>query len=144
MTNVVALPARPSRLSPKLRRAIDLRVRRMLPISEACEQAGLSTAGWYKAMQRPAVQDYLEEAQRKFIAEAGTLKATAKTRALQVAIELLETTKSETIKVRLIEFLCNEGKAPQVAVHVDARQGGGYEYPPELRQGGQMKTVEAE
>ena len=145
MSKLVALPARPSRLSPKLRRAIDLRVRRMLPISEACEQAGLSTAGWCKAMQRPSVQDHLEEAQRKFIAEAGTLKATAKTRAYQVALELLESTKSETIKVRLIEFLCNEGKAPQVAVNVDARSmAGGYEYPPELRHGGQMKTVEAE
>src|SRR5688572_14947285 len=102
MSKLVALPVRPSRLSPKLRRAIDFRVRKMLPISEACQQAGLSTAGWYKAMQRPAVQDHLEAVRQKFIAESGSLKAAAKTLAIQVAVELLTTTTNESIKVRLI------------------------------------------
>lgn len=130
MSKVIALPSPTSRLSPKLRRAIDLRVRKMLSVSEACEQAGLSTAGWYKAMGRPAVRAQLEEVQRRFIDEAATLKATAKTLALRKAIEMLETTKSETILVRLIEFLAGEGKSPQVAVNVDARSApAGYEYP---------------
>ena len=97
-------------------------------------------------MQRPAVQAHLEEVQRKFISEAEGLRASAKTRALQVAIELLGTTTNENIKVRLIEFLAGEGKAPQVAVNVDARNmhAGGYAYPPELLQGGQPKAVEHE
>jgi hypothetical protein len=135
MSNLVALPLPPPRLSPKLRRAIDQRVRKMLSVSEACEQVGLSTAGWYAAMQRPAVRGHLEEVQRRFIAEAATLKASAKTLALRKAIEMLETTKNETVKVRLIEFLAGEGKSPQVAVNVDARSApGGYEYPGTLMQ----------
>jgi hypothetical protein len=144
MPQLVALPARPSRLSPKLRRAIDLRVRKMLSIAEACQQAGLSTAGWYEAMQRPAVQGHLEAVRQKFIAESANLKAAARTMAYERAIELLTRTKNESIKLRLIEFLAGKGKGPQVAVHVNARSiGGGYEYPANLRSA-PGKVVEGE
>ncbi len=37
----------------------------------------------------------------------------------QASFELLETASSETVKVRLIEFLLSDGKGPRVAVHVD-------------------------
>ena len=67
----------------------------------------------------------------RYISEVESLRASAKARALEVALDLMENAKSETVRARMAEFLASEGKAPQVAVHVDARpQMGGYEYMP--------------
>lgn len=132
MSNLRPLPAPPPRLSAKLRRAIDLRVRKCLSIADACHEAGLSTAGWFKAMKRRAVREHMDEVQHRFIAEADTTRAVLRVRALQVAADLLETAQSEAVKVRLVEFLLSEGKTPQVAVNVDARAiqaPVGYAYP---------------
>lgn len=129
MTKPLAIvQPRPSRLSTKLRCAIELRVREGKTITEACAEAGMSSQGWHKAMKRPAVRDHLEEVQRRFVAEVDSKRAFYKAWAYEIAMELLETATSESTKVRLIEFLAGDGKAPQVAVHVDARQGGAYEY----------------
>ncbi len=131
MTNVRALPAPKSRTSAKVRAAIDARVRQGLSIAEAAKAAGLSKNGFAKALKRPAVQENLQEVQRAFVAEAEASRALLKVRALEVAADLMMNAKSEAVRARMVEFLASDGKATQVAVHVDARQlGGGYEYPP--------------
>ena len=114
--------ARPARLSPKLRAAIELRVRKGLTITDACAQAGLSTAGWHKAMHRAEVRLHMKAVQDRFIAEAEVRRAALRVEAMEVAAKLLTEAKSETTKVRLIELLLADGKGPQVAVNVDARQ----------------------
>ncbi len=90
MSSLRAPPARlpPARLSAKLRRAIDLRVRKGVPTTEACKEAGLSSAGWFKAMKRAAVRDHMAEVQKRFIAEADTTRAVLRVRALEIAGEL--------------------------------------------------------
>ena len=121
MTKIIALPPRPARISAKLRVAIDLRVKNGLTIAEACKKAGLSQAGWHKAMARPAVVRLVREVQEKFVAEVDMRRAYLRAQAYEVAAELLRTATSETVKVRLIELLAGDGKQPGVSVHVDAR-----------------------
>ncbi|WP_132462134.1 hypothetical protein [Rhodovulum marinum] len=89
----------------------------------------MSKNGFHKALKRPAVQDYMQEVQRAFVAEVEASRAVYKARALEAALELMQNAKSEAVRARMVEFLAGDGKAPQVAVHVDARQVGGYEYP---------------
>ncbi|WP_171131265.1 MULTISPECIES: hypothetical protein [unclassified Ruegeria] len=129
MPKLTTVPAAKPRISSKLRKAIELRIRNGLTIEKACAEAGLSPAGYYKAMKRPAVKEHLEEVQHAYIQEAEQLRSLAKTRAIEVALDLMHNAKSETIRARMAEFLASEGKTPQVAVHVDARQAPqGYEY----------------
>jgi hypothetical protein len=131
MSNVRALPAPKPRISAKVRAAVDARVRQGLSIAEAAKAASLSKNGFAKALKRPAVQDHLQEVQRAFVAEAEASRALLKVRALEVAADLMMNAKSEAVRARMVEFLAGDGKAPQVAVHVDARQTSpGYEYLP--------------
>ncbi|GHE05553.1 hypothetical protein U879_03570 [Defluviimonas sp. 20V17] len=142
MTKPLAIvQPRPSRLSAKLRRAIELRVTEGRTIADACAEAGISPQGWYKAMKRPAVRDHLEEVQRRFVAEVDANRGLIKAQALQVALELMLHAKSESIRARMAEFLASDGKAPQVSVNIDARQGGGYEY---RRPGQRVVEIEEE
>ncbi len=139
MTKLATIPVSKPRISSKLRKAIELRVRNGLTIDKACAEAGLSPAGYYKAMKRPAVKEHLEAVQHAYIQEAEKLRSLAKTRAIEVALELMHNAKSETIRARMAEFLASEGKTPQVAVHVDARQAPqGYEY---VRPGQQVVEI---
>ena len=131
MAPVFALPALPARLSAELRTAIEARVTEGLSIVEACAKAGLSRAGWHKAMKRPAVRDHLEEVQRRFVTESEAKRSLYRAKAFEVALDLMLNAKSEAVRARMAEFLAGDGKAPQVAVHIDARQErGGYEFVP--------------
>lgn len=131
MTKLQALPAPTARISARLRKAIELRVRKGMKINDACAEAGMTPSAWFKAMKRPAVQDYLQKVQEDYVKEAETLKSTLRTRAYEVARELMENAKSETVRARMVEFLLSDGKAPTVSVNVDARPfNGGYEFVP--------------
>ena len=140
MSTLVPITPQKPRLSTKLRNAIDLHVRGGKTIKDACATAGMSTAGYHKAMKRPAVTDYLEEVQQRFVTEVESSKAVYKARALEVALDLMLNAKSETIKARMVEFLAGDGKGPQVAVHVDARrqEPKGYQF---LRPGQQVVEI---
>ncbi len=140
MSKLIAIQSRPARVSAKLRAAINLRVTEGLSITEACGKAALSTQGWHKAMKRPAVRDHLEEVQRRFVAESDAKRALYRARAFEVALDLMLNAKSEAIRARMAEFLAGDGKAPQVAVHIDARQErGGYEF---VRPGSRLVEIE--
>jgi AraC-like DNA-binding protein len=122
MSHIRALPAPRPRISRKVRDAVRVRVEEGLSIAAAAERAGMSRNGLAKALKRPAVQDLLRETQEAFIRETEALRATYKARALEVALELMHTAKSESVRARMAEFLASDAKAPQVAVHIDARQ----------------------
>ncbi|MCT8160035.1 hypothetical protein [Pseudoruegeria sp. SHC-113] len=101
-----------------------------MTISAACESAGLSQSGWFKAFQRPAVRDHLKEVQAEFVSEAEGLRATAQVAAIEAALDLMKNAKSETVRARMAEFLAAGAKADtgvNVAVQVN-NTGGGYEY----------------
>jgi hypothetical protein len=121
LSNLRPLHAPPPRLGTALRRAIDQRIRKGATIPEACREAGLSSAGWHKAMKRPAVQDHVRAAQAAFLAESDDLRAFARRRAIEVALDLMMIAMSDSIRTRLAEFLVADAKVSPVAVHVDAR-----------------------
>lgn len=130
MTSLYAIGPPKPRISRKVRDAVECRVREGLSIVAAAEKAGLSRNGFAKALKRPAVQDLVKEVQETFIRETEALRSTYKARALEVALDLMLNAKSETVRARMAEFLASDAKAPQLAVHVDARQQGGYDYVP--------------
>ena len=130
MSNLRALPAPPPRLSPALRAAIDLRIRKGLTIAEACREAGLSPQGYHKAMKRPAVRDHISAVRLAFASECDGLRAVARARAIIVGIELMQEGQPAAVRARMVEFFAGESKAAPVAVHVDNRMvtGPGYRY----------------
>ena len=141
MPKVLAIPARPVRISAKLREAIRLHVTEGKAIAAACEAAGMSRAGYHKAMKRVVVRDLVEDVQRRFVLEVEARRGVYKARAFEVALDLMMSAKSEAVRARMAEFLASEGRVgQQVNVHVDARTiGGGYEF---VRPGARLVEIE--
>ena len=144
MSQVIALPPRPARLSAKLRAAIELRVVEGLTITEACHKAHMSSQGWHKAMKRAAVRDCLEEVQNRFVGDVKAKRALYQARAFEVALDLMLNSKSEAIRAHMVEFLAGDAKVSPVAVHVYARQVAptGYIYQRPAHLGGEAKLIE--
>lgn len=116
------------RISSKIRTAVTERVEKGITIEEACRAAGLSPAGWYKAMKRPEVQAFVDDVMAKYIRGAEAMKARHKARAIEIAAHLMENAASEAVRMRAVEFFAAEpksGAAVNVQVNVDR---GGYEY----------------
>lgn len=124
-------PPRTSRISAKVRAAVELRVRKGLSVAAAAQEVGLSKNGLGKALKRPAVDQLVSEMQTRFVAEVDARRALLRARALQVAADMLDETKDERTKLKLIEMLMSDGKGPAVSVNVDARAApSGYEFVP--------------
>lgn len=136
---MTTLPARKPRISSKVRAAIELRVRKGLSIEAAANAAGLSRNGLSKALKRPEVDRLLAETQERFVTEVSSQRALLRAHACEVASEMLESTTDDRVRLKLIELLMSDGKAPAVSVNVDARTGsGGYEY---LRPGQRLVEI---
>lgn len=128
MANIVSLPARPTRISTKIRDAINLMVREGRSQTEAAKASGLSRQGLSKAMQRPAVRDLVEATRLQFFTDADKLRVYARALALQTAMDLMKNSKNESIRARMCEFLASDAKVSPVAIHVDARQTSAHGY----------------
>jgi hypothetical protein len=110
-----------------MRQAFKLRVENGLTISEACARAGVSEAGYYKAMLKPAVQALYENIETQFIQTVERRRAGYKARAYQVAAELMERGTSEAVRMRAVEFFAGELKQNGVIVQVNQAPTG-YQY----------------
>lgn len=108
-----------ARISEPLRKAIKLKVENGLTIGEACAKAGISEAGYYKAMLRPAVRAHFEAVEIKFIQEVERRRAGYKARAIEVAAALMERGTSEAVRMRAVEFFAGEARGPVVQVQVN-------------------------
>lgn len=129
MSNIINIaPKRPARLSAKLRCAVVVLVEEGATITAAAERAGLTRQGLTKALKRSEVREHMQAEQARFVAETDAKRALYKARALDVALDLLLNAKSESVRARMAEFLASDGKVSPVAVHIDARQVGGYQY----------------
>ena len=118
------------RIAPKLRAAIKLRVEEGKTILEACAAAGISEAGWHKAMKRPAVLAHYEMTELAFIQTIDRRRKTYRARAIEVAAHLMERGQSEQVRMRAVEFFAGETKQPLVNVSIGAPQepATGYRY----------------
>lgn len=132
MTKHLPHPASPVRISAKIRQAMDLVARQGFSIVKACEEAGCSPAGYHKAMKREGVAKHFRELQERFILELDHSRAFAKRLAVDVGIDLMENSKSETVRARMVEFFLSDGKTSSVQVNLqnNVGGGGGYVYPP--------------
>ena len=125
-------PVYKRRISAKVRKALQLRVREGLTWAEAAERAGLSEAGIYKARKQPHVQATYETMIAQQTKEVEELRRPLKAIALKEAKRLMTEAKSESVRARMVEFLAGErDKSPAVAVQINNNMGGsGYEYVP--------------
>lgn len=141
MSKVIALPRPKSRISAKVRVAVEARARNGLSLEKAATLAGLSRQGLLKALKRPEVAALLAEEMEKVAADFERLRQVARVEALEVARKLLRESENESIRLRMAEVLMKaEGKGDAaVVVNVDARSGGGYEY---VRPGQQVVEIQ--
>jgi len=132
MTTRKALAKPPQRrVSAKVRRALEIRVHEGKAWREAAQAAGLSEAGIHKARRAAHVQQLLEEIKADYIQAVDDLKAPHKARAMEVARDLLDNSKSDAVKARMVEFLAGESKGQTINVGVSVGSGPpaqGYEY----------------
>lgn len=131
MTIIHSLPAPKARISAKVRKAVEIRVRQGASIAAAASDAGMSRNGFAKALLRPAVQELLRKTQEAYVIEVEASRAVYQARAFEIALELMTNAKSEAVRARMAEFLATGGKGgSSVNVHVDACQMpmAGYEY----------------
>ena len=117
------------RMTDPLRNAIRIRIEQGLTIKAACDQAGLSEAGYHAAMLKPHVQQFANQAKAEFIQEVDAERALYKRHAYRIAHEMA--TQSDDPKPRqwAVEFLTRDdaprkGDAPQVSVNI----AQGYEF----------------
>jgi hypothetical protein len=141
MSKVIALPRPKSRISARVRVAVEARARNGLSLAEAAKLAGLSRQGLIKALKRPEVAALLAEEMENVTQDFAGLRQVARVEALEVARRLLQESKDESIRLRMAQvLLAAEGKGDAaVVVNVDARQGGGYEY---VRPGQQVVEIQ--
>lgn len=138
MSKIITLAhQRPARMSKKFRDVLRLHEIEGMSVTDACAKVGYSRAAYYKACKNPAVKDLIRDLRRELVESAEAKKAFLKFKALEVAFELMTTSRNEAIRARMVEFLASDAKVSPVAVHIDARQveqPGGYIYrrPPVL------------
>jgi predicted DNA-binding protein (UPF0251 family) len=112
---------RPARMSKKFREVLRLHEIEGMSVTDACAKVGYSRAAYYKACKNPAVKDLIREMRRELIEATEAKKSYLKSKALEVALDLMLNSKSEAIRARMVEFLASEAKVSPVAVHIDAR-----------------------
>lgn len=132
MSQIISLAhQRPARMSKKFREVLRLHEIEGMSVTDACAKVGYSRAAFYKACKNPAVKDLIREMRRELIEATEAKKSYLKSKALEVALDLMLNSKSEAIRARMVEFLASEAKVSPVAVHIDARQAepaAGYIY----------------
>lgn len=131
-TNGTTPKYRQRRISPKVRTALELKVKEGIPWAKAAQRAGMSEAGIHKARKATHIQEEFERIKGQYINEIEASAGLHKARALEVARELLDESNSDTVKARMVEFLRGEGKPQtQITVQNQVNVGaGGYEFVP--------------
>ena len=122
---------KPRTVSRKVRTALAHRVRDLLPWDDCARAVGLSPAGLYKARLRDEVKQLHEEIKAEYVQEVEAMRAPYKARAFEVANELMQASKSDAVRARMVEFLAGEskGNSVNVAVQVNNQPAAqGYEY----------------
>lgn len=116
------------RISARMRTAIQYRVRKGYNIIDACAKAGIAQDTWYKNFLKPHIKAFFEVEKLKYIQSVENLSDRHKARALEVAAQIMEESKSDAAKMRAVEFIRGGGKSG-VTVNVQNNiKSTGYEY----------------
>ena len=120
------------RLSPKVRHAIDLYVTKGMSKAEAAREAGISEGHLYNYLMKEHAKAYEVEAKSQYLQDVESMKIPYKAQAFEVARDLMHNAKSESVRMRAVEFFAGErkGNAVNVAVSVNNHAASGYDYVP--------------
>lgn len=133
-------PSTKRRISAGIRKALTLRLEKAVTWAEAAEQSGMAQSSIYKAMTQDHVKEWYEEEKAKYCQRINEMEMAHKARALEVARELLDTSKSDTVRARMVEFF--RGERAQNAVNVQINNSlpapQGYEF---IQPGAEVVTI---
>ncbi|MDP3264223.1 MAG: hypothetical protein U1E06_11290 [Tabrizicola sp.] len=106
MSKITALvPRRPYRMSPRIREAVSLMVRKGATEAAAAEAAGLTARGLKKALRRPEVIALAAQIHKDLPSEIEQLLVLARATAYRTAVDLMQTSKNERIRERMVALL---------------------------------------
>lgn len=125
-------PAYRRRVSSKVRTALKYRIDNACTWEKAADHAGCTTNAIYKAIKQPHVKALFDQMKFEYIQNIEQLKGVNKARAYEVARELLEGAKTDSVKARMVEFLSGERHKTQanqqVQVNIGAQNHSGGRY----------------
>lgn len=131
-TDIVPAPLpdspKPPQMSAKLRNAIDVLVSEGRTQREAAAHAGMHEKSLSRALKRPDVARYVEEQKTLLIRGTQGLREHGEAIAIRTAIQLMRESKSDSVRMRAVEFFAGERvKQGNIAVQVNVDKGG-YDY----------------
>ena len=119
---------KPPRMTSKVRVAVEELIWKGKSVKDAAAEAGMNADALSRAINRPAIREYIEEQKSLLVLDVDKLKAHAKPVAILVGIDLLHNAKSEAVKARMVELFTADPKpGTQVNVQINNDRGG-YEY----------------
>ena len=124
------LPKR--RIPPAIRLAIDTYITTGVSKTEAAAQAGISAGHLYNYEMRPHVKEYAEQKKAAFIQSVEAMRPAYRAHAFEVARDLMQSSSSDSVKMRAVEFLAGESKQNAVNVQINNNLAAphGYEFVP--------------
>ena len=143
VTTTSTQTAQPVRMSAKLRRALDLVAVKGQTYRQAARAVGMYETSLSRALSREAPKAYLEERKALAALEASSLMGIAKSIAVTTGIELMQTSQSDNVRARMVEFFAGEGKQALVNVQVNNAAPHGYTYTRPDSQSGADKVHDA-
>lgn len=97
------------RITKKVKIAIDLMIQKGLHPQAAGPKAGMTYEGLYRAMRKPHVKRYIEERKADFIQSFERDKKASAVRALHVANDLMNNSRSDAVRMKAVEFVARVG-----------------------------------
>lgn len=121
-------PAQPVRIGRKLGIALDAIAIQGKSVKDAALIANMNASALSRALSRPGIREILEQRKAQYCLDADQLKGVAKALAMRVGMELLQTSKSDAVKARLVEFFAGEARQAAVNVQINNAAPVGYAY----------------
>lgn len=116
------------RISKKIRLAIDYIAIDAMPARRAAQRAGIHEVTLYKALAKPHIAAALDERKAQLTLECEKLKGIARNLAIQTGIELMQTSASDNVRARMVEFFAGEARQASVNVQINNAPAQGYAY----------------
>lgn len=98
------------------------------PVAKSCNSARVSQHRYYKTVNAPHGKAVMERLKFEKIREVEWEHSLYKAQALRVAAELMINSKSDTVKIRCVEFFHRDSKPSVVINNNTAMISEGYEY----------------
>ncbi|MDB6151514.1 MAG: hypothetical protein JWQ44_2962 [Chthoniobacter sp.] len=120
--------AQPPRMRGALAKAIDLIATKGKTQNQAAEMVGMHYTSLSRALAKPEVRAYLDARKAQYSLDADALRGVARSLAIHVGIDLMNTAQSEAVKAKMVEFFAGEGRQPLVNVSINGPAPSAYTF----------------